>query len=87
MLQISMIVIIIFSSLIAVSYAQQEREVVKVGDLVKLESIRGKVTNREIESKEMLNASILLTGEITDINKTRILIEIIDGHLQIGEQQ
>ena len=87
MLQMSMIVVILFSSLIIVSYAQQDRqEAAKVGDLVKLESLRGRATNRKIESNEMLNASIILTGEITDINKTRILIKIIDGTLQIGEQ-
>lgn len=81
-----MIVIIVLSSLVVVSYAQQERqEPAKIGDQVKLESIRGRATNREIESSEMLNASIVLTGEITEINRTRIMVKILDGNVQIGE--
>jgi len=85
-LQTLMIVIIVLSSLVVVSYAQQEgQEPVKVGDLVKLESVRGRATNREIESSEMLNASIVLTGEITEINRTHIIIKILDGNIKVGE--
>jgi hypothetical protein len=81
-----MIVIIVVSSLVVMSYAQQEgQDPIKIGDQVKLESVRGRATNREIESSEMLNASIVLTGEITEINRTRIIIEILDGNMQIGE--
>ena len=55
-----MIVLIVLSSLVVVSYAQKERqEPAKIGDQVKIESIRGRATNREIESSEMLNASIV----------------------------
>lgn len=86
MLQTLMIVIIVLSSLVVVSYAQQEQqEPAKIGDQVKLESIRGRATNREIQSSEMLNASIVLTGEITEINRTRIIVKILDGNVQIGE--
>lgn len=86
MLQTLMIVIIVLSSLVVVSYAQQERqEPAKVGDLVKLESVRGRATNRELEYSDMLNASVILTGEITEINRTRIIIKILDGNIQIGE--
>jgi len=85
-LQTLMIVIIVLSSLVVVSYAQQERQKpAKVGDLVKLESVRGRATNRELESSEMLNASIFLTGEITEINRTRIMIKILEGNMRIGE--
>jgi hypothetical protein len=86
MLQTLMIVIIVLSSLVVVSYAQQERqESAKIGDLVKLDSVHGRATNREIKSSEMLNASIVLTGEITEINRTCITIKILDGNIQVGE--
>ena len=85
-LQTLMIVTVVLSSLIIVSYAQQEQqEPVKLGDLVKLESLRGHATLREIESSDMLSVSMVLTGEITEINRTRIIIKIIDGDIQLGE--
>jgi hypothetical protein len=81
-----MIIIIVLSSLVVVSYAQQERqEPAKIEDLIKLDSVLGQATNRETKSSEMLNASIILTGEITEINRTRIIINILDGNIQIGE--
>jgi hypothetical protein len=50
MLQTVMIATVILSSLIVVSYAQQEQqEPVKLGDLVKLETLHGRATLREIE--------------------------------------
>ncbi|WP_455369935.1 hypothetical protein [[Eubacterium] cellulosolvens] len=86
MLTTLMMVTVILSSLIAVSYAQQDRLTpAQVGDLVKLESVRGKAVHRETESSEMMNASIVLTGEITEINRTRIMVKIIDGVIQTGE--
>ena len=86
MLPTLMIVAVILSSLIAVSYAQQDGQTpAQIGDLVKLESVRGKATHRETESSEMMNASMVLTGEITEINRTRIIVEIIDGSVKVGE--
>jgi hypothetical protein len=86
MLQSLMIVTVVLSTFIFVSYAQQEQqESAIVGEIVKLETFRGRATLREEESSEILNASIVLTGEITEINRTRIIIKIIDGDIKIGE--
>ena len=85
-LQTLMIVTVILSSLIVVSYAQQERQApAQIGDLVKLESVRGRATNSETNSKDMLNASMFLTGELIEINRTRVIVKIIDGNVKIGE--
>ena len=85
-LQTLMILTVILSSLIVVSYAQQERQApAQIGDLVKLESVRGRATNSETNSKDMLNASMFLTGELIEINRTRVIVKIIDGNVKIGE--
>lgn len=85
-LQALMIVTVILSSLIVVSYAQQERQApAQIGDLVKLESVKGRATHRETDSRDMLNASMVLTGEIADINRTHIIIKIIDGNVKIED--
>ncbi len=81
-----MVVTVILSSLIVVSYAQQERQdPAQIGDLFKIESVRGRATYRETDLKNMLNASMVLTGELIEINRTRVIINIIDGNIKIGE--
>jgi len=81
-----LLVTLVLSSLIIVSYAQQpNEELVKIGAKVRLYSVRGHATQRGTEDKPWINASMVLVGEITEVNRSRIRIEIREGNIKIGD--
>jgi len=80
------LVAIVLSSLTVASYAQRPpEESSKIGDKVRLHSIRGHAIQRGSEDRQWINASMVLVGEITAMNQSRINVEIQEGSIKIGD--
>ena len=55
----------------------------KVGQVLKLESVRGSA--RELGSGERVPATLKLTLTVTHVNESRVRFEITDGQISFGE--
>jgi len=74
-------------NLILVSYAQQPEQVrASIGDKVRLQSVRGSAVLRG-DDKKWCDASMDLVGEITGLNGTHVKLRVLDGGIQVGDEQ